>query len=325
MKNLKPAIYFILFCISFGQTVAQDDYIPIIKENSYWFIENQPGAAYLEPTSNVNIEYFSFGFRGDTIIENKAYKKLWYKKYNDFIEKFFDNGFSKTGVMSYMREDIEEKKVYAIYTGEGYPGNCDIGKEILIFDFNVEIGDTVQTSCIYKNSPIRIISTINNYESFGFNFRVYTLKPMIDNGDDIDAYMIEGMGGRSGPIGPLHTSIMVATGGTLLYHLCFDEEQNCLDQIVSEHEVLGINSLGVWPNPTNDKINIDLQTIDFNHHTKVSIFIKNINGRTLLSKSLENINHSESIDVNELAKGIYIIEIFEHKKRRKHVSRFIKI
>ena len=63
------------------------------------------------------------------------------------------------------------------------------------------------------------------------------------------------------------------------------------------------NTLTIYPNPTNDIINIK-----GNENTENEIFIYNVNGQVLLSKHFSNKN-IEQVDLSALPRGIYFLKI----------------
>ena len=212
---MKTQLLFIsVFLVSFNFLKAQDDYISTIKENAYWFVVNKsPSGFLIGPDFDPNTVplcstlSLSFGFRGDTIINDIAYKKFWYKLYSTerqtspSVLELFENGYLETGVMAFMREDPTERKVYAIYTGEGYPGDCASNEEIEIYDFSRMVGDILDLSCMFAESPMYAVESISSVDVFGKTCKEHIIRPIgIEPSEFIPISMIEGMGSRFGPL-----------------------------------------------------------------------------------------------------------------------------
>lgn len=100
------------------------------------------------------------------------------------------------------------------------------------------------------------------------------------------------------------------TGGLLnlnnLNNSIFD---NCDDLITirtDDEEINFPNNITIYPNPTNDIININSNTLNIE-----CIRIYNINGQ--LIKDLKYLNKSDiSVDLSELSASIYVIEVIEN-------------
>ena len=84
---------------------------------------------YSFPDSNAiwSVNYTKFGLRGDTLVNNKVYKK-YYTQFNDSIFNF-----SKCTYFAAIRED--SMKIYGIKNSEN--------KEYLLYDFTVLKGETI--------------------------------------------------------------------------------------------------------------------------------------------------------------------------------------
>ncbi len=65
---------------------------------------------------------------GDSIINGITYKKLW---------NYYDAQSDNRSLLSLLREDIEEQKVFAY----------NKGAEVLLYDLGVEVGDTINVWC----------------------------------------------------------------------------------------------------------------------------------------------------------------------------------
>ncbi|MEX2410086.1 MAG: T9SS type A sorting domain-containing protein, partial [Candidatus Paceibacterota bacterium] len=67
------------------------------------------------------------------------------------------------------------------------------------------------------------------------------------------------------------------------------------------------NNISIYPNPTDDKLNIE-----FINDKERQITISDLTGRNLLMKPLAN--KKEIIDISSFTRGIYIISIFENSE-----------
>jgi len=67
-----------------------------------------------------------------------------------------------------------------------------------------------------------------------------------------------------------------------------------------------MNGLVVYPNPANTYINVSLPKLN---KTETVLRILNMNGQTVLSKTIDPDRKNLMLDINELANGSYLISI----------------
>ena len=112
-------------------------YEPMLTEGKYW-------SRLLCNDNFTGDELVCQKLDGDTIINEKLYSILWESDKKEGINT----------IIGFMREDIEEQKVYMI------PRYCDSQKnneEYLIYSFNAKIGDLVHVYCADYYVPTRFI------------------------------------------------------------------------------------------------------------------------------------------------------------------------
>jgi subtilisin-like proprotein convertase family protein len=92
------------------------------------------------------------------------------------------------------------------------------------------------------------------------------------------------------------------------------------NQIITLNSPLGVSefelgNLSVWPNPTSEVINIKLNNNVSDSDVYVSLF--DIHGRTIKSNTYKANSNSiiKTIDINNVAKGIYLLEIKQGNKK----------
>ena len=136
MKKLNVIILLGILQISLN---AQP-YIPMPTTKAVWTIST---VSFGVPTAP-----YKYGMYGDTIINNRTYKKIYQN---------FDNNFDITN--SVYRGAIREfgKKVYKVNPGTTTEG--------ILYDFTLAIGDTARSIDYYGN--------INKKKVTGYNFIVY--------------------------------------------------------------------------------------------------------------------------------------------------------
>jgi hypothetical protein len=254
-----------------GQTSV---YHPFPDSNAVWNFDY----SYYDDMEFVNYQR-SITIGGDTIINNLAYKIL------------------VGGGGGAFRQDTAARKVYYVPPGE--PGG---EFEHLLYDFNMEVGDIVE-------------SYIINYTVFNVDSILVgnTYRKMIDFGTGADIRIIEGVGSTYGLLRELNPN-PVAIDYFLVQLICFKENGDILlppssseCQLISDIQQVeeeAVNPL-VFPNPTNGQIRIDLGQILDN----ATLNIYNPVGGLVHTQQLNNkqyINHK----ING-AKGIYLLQLVD--------------
>jgi hypothetical protein len=216
---------------------------------------------------------FTYAFQGDTIINSTTYHIL--QPGNHFL-----------------REDSLSKKVFDLQAGAG--------QEMLLYDFDLNKGDTFLLNCSSVNQPM-IVDSVDTFQYNG----IWRKRIMFDWQSGLfGTIWIEGIGGTCGIVHNFSTICMIDGGafltcadssGTQIYqnpyfpgcNVVLDIEDNSLK-----------NSCTIFPNPFQDKI-----IIDFQQKKELKFQLHNSFGQ----KVFETILVSERNEVNLafLATGIY--------------------
>ena len=103
----------LIICFLFSISLKAQTYRPFPTENAFW-------RHFICETPCYNPKYFHYAIKGDTTINSLLYHQLWHS----------DNTYRCA-----FREDIANKKVYIIDTGQV--------EEKLLYDFDLKVGDNV--------------------------------------------------------------------------------------------------------------------------------------------------------------------------------------
>lgn len=173
--KLESLAFFFLFALVSNSLHGQ--YIPIVEEDKFWIYLYHWDEDHPEAVSGHAIT-----FQGDTVINSVSYKKVYRYGLNgahncQFPPCFeFDRPYQSFGklLVAFIREDTVNKKVYNL-PAEPY-GFCDTS-EHLIFDYSLEIGDTLN-ACLYDFiganpeypfEPLGLVDSIQVVSRFGKN------------------------------------------------------------------------------------------------------------------------------------------------------------
>lgn len=263
------------------------DYIPILKEGSFWDIKtsvitNLCTYSDIESIKRIQID-------GDTIINNKTYKKLKSVSLEDsdssdscFLPPLYFNSNNFTSIKNrYLREDNNDKKLYIL------TNMIDNSfKEYTVCDFNLNIGDTLENYFGFNNSEHKLI--VDDIKIDAQNRKVF----YINDG----SYYTEGIGRNEGNLN-IYLNLIDGTFDRLYCWGNSENLNNCATVLSTDQHLL--SSIKIYPNPVNDVLHIEnTEEITLKIYTTTGKLLKN----TTSKKDLK-------IDISSYKKGIYILEI----------------
>jgi hypothetical protein len=329
-RNFTKSISLLLLLVFAGGLKAQEySYTPFPTENAQWSVNNEKYALY-----------------GDTIINEKKYSKV----YKQTADEAFEFDIDKAEYFCAIRNDVENKRVYGVYKKDLpikyhdniYYTNRTSKKEFLLYDFSLNLGDTVSVANFdeaendgfiryvkFKRvETIGIDITNNTFVTLHDNDSIFVLangeqrkRILMENiSETLFQSWIEGIGSSDGPFN--HYNNFSFELFTIKRLLCFNENEECLykqssfdydedddcftnyypDNVVENNE----NDIMIYPNPTDDFINIENPS-----GSEYSIDIYNDKGQKLISQSSSGISN---INISDLPCGLYIITINSNYK-----------
>lgn len=228
---------------------------------------------------------------GTKLINNKVYIK---KESATKIKRYTSLGYDQEGTYYY--------DTFALYTSYFRENNNRLyylptdtsTTEILIFDFNSTLGDTV----VSKSEGTYVVTSVDTLILNGIKHRHYILKG-VKTIYSIDKEIVEG-------IGVVYSSYVMEKVSSRSDMICFKNEGantythpnslNCSDAAILISNNNGINSLKIYPQPANDAVNITLP------ENCTEIVVYNTVGLKVFKKQLNNDN---TIQIDNFSPGIY--------------------
>jgi hypothetical protein len=247
---------------------------------------------------------------GDTIISNLTYKKIYAKAFtsND------TSGFlipplevnANGSLVSFMREDIFEQKVYTRLSDEF---NSDTS-EYLVYDFALKIGDTLNLA--YLDSVDAVVDTILFEMITDGTFRrkiIFEPNNTLNYSDDYMHY-IEGVGGTGELPFPFTYVFEVAAyttcikeNGRELYDFTGGEGSTySCDAVTSTQKRLAADLISIFPNPVQDYL-----TIQSDQRLNTKLY--NLSG-SLLTEARLTVGDN-LISLKNLPTGIYFLALYD--------------
>ncbi len=293
---MKIKFYFkrliLLFVVLFAQEIKAQEYTPFPTDSAFWFVRFYEFGDYPE------IKNLRFVLKGDTVINDKKYSKLY------SINSQADNFYFLGG----LRE--EEKKVYYIGEFDGSVSCISSSEikenEILLYDFSLNIGDTVPGCHTWQ--------VVVGYDSVLVSGRYHKRQKVggagVDNdgniiyeeADDIE-HNIEGVGTGRGIFYPLQ--FWFEWDWELL---CFEDSvidfKNACNTVAIENRYLS-EQIQIAPNPITElsylQINSSL------HLKRLSIY--DLYGRKIRDISINNMNRIPIYRNYFPLSGLYFIRL----------------
>ena len=314
---MKPLSIFIILLFLQPISIHCQVYQPLGVENATWHIGGYGDYHFMSWAYKIN---------GDTIVDSQQYKKLHYLELEVISPDLTDKEYNvqSTELFALIRDDIPERKVYIKYLTNSLPGavstcrdsiQSSTNDEILLFDFDLEVGDTIRHCMMgegeFENKTAVIksdtISENYNLNRRAWSFYDYEIYP------DYFSGLIEGVGFSSGLFNDYSTFIHLAKGLGLVTY-CVGSNIDC-GLLSASEEVIQQSELQIYPNPTNDYLTLE------SSYRFVHARIINISGQVV--SSISDWNDLRSIDVSHCSPGIYFIEV-QTKDNKISRRRFVK-
>lgn len=284
----KTVLLIAIFLLSFTQNATSQEYHPLLN-NSSWILKDYVSCC--RPSYTRVIEEGT-----DAMIGAHTYKR--------FNDPFPQNGNTTV----YLREDAAEKRVYKIVN--------DV--DVLLYDFNMEVGDVISQ---YNNTfTVTIVDyiTVND----GSTRKRITLKSVEHYcGSSLTQVWIEGVGSNKHPFYPEQNMYRVCSSGggiNIVTQCSFQNgthvlgDADCADLAVQ----MGINEtqavsreINFSPNPFTSELTIQSET----PFQDTTIMVYNGIGQ-LVSKSAPQSGNKLNFNRGNLNIGLYFIQLFENGK-----------
>ncbi|MDP8204436.1 MAG: T9SS type A sorting domain-containing protein [Candidatus Tenebribacter mawsonii] len=285
----KTYLVLILTLITFS--IYSQNYYPFPDSNAIW-----NDKSYWSPHTWIQ----RYGVYGDTTINNQLYNQLY------LIEDDSTININNMTYYAAIREN-DTKQIFVKLRDYDY--------EILIYDFSLNVGDTIISNSPngYLNWGTCIITDIDTIEIENNHYR---RRFKINNYGESE-YWIEGIGSKGGLFFPISDYLT----GTINDLLCFKhndtaiylnnpECDKCFCKLYTPIDELTRNTeyINVYPNPTKANIHIDFEL----EKGLSTIKLINFNG-TLIESRITN-SFPIQMNIENLPNGIYLIQLNTEKE-----------
>ncbi len=295
-------MYKLTFLLIFGiqfQLIGQTSvYHPFPDSNAIWNVyahSYDPGPPF--PCDEVG--QYSYYMNGDTLINALVYHRIFVPFIDTTLAQPFScfGQYPNTGYIGSIRQDTVSKQVWVILR--------DSSNERLLYDFSLNIGDTLHTINFDGSEVDFPILTIDSILIDG-NFR----KTYINNAVSI----IEGIGSNRGLF---ETG---SSGFSSSWQLtCFQQNGNSIypssgttcNLITHTNELSKLNSkLLIYPNPFDEFCTVYYSNFESSESTEIIIY--NSEGKLLRKEPMTS--NRTIFHRNSMAAGLYLFQIVNKKE-----------
>jgi len=275
-------------------------YHPFPDSNAVW----NEAYTYLQNNTPVNNPQIYF-LAGDTIISNVSYSKVLTSGYKYYMTPSNNCCFYYNQYAGAIRQDINQRKIYVA------------SPDSLLYDFNLNLGDTLPLSIINYQGSGNYVSSIDSI-LIGITFRKqYHISTNIDpNGfgswDSNYVQLIEGIGSTFGLFSPLSPPFEGGCNLSCYFKnnvVLFTNPNSSCDLTVGIHESNTMNRLiSISPNPFSSTTTLQSDK-PFNN---AILTIYNAFGQEV--RSLVIGRSPFVIERSGLPSGLYFIRLVEDNK-----------
>lgn len=293
---------FVIICSLTGffiNEINAQSYHPFPESNAEWNI-----VWYKDPEGWIGDNPYMFQYKyrivDDTIIGGKTYQTYSSTLYNSEC-----SNDSTCESSFYIRNDTDNKVVY-------YFDGTD---EYMLYDFNLNIGDTLQGyAFIHKPDWDKFyISAIDSILIEGEFFKRYEINC---NGYP-PGYLIEGIGYTWGlieeaPSGfwPFYELRCCHVNNALVYLFSYTNECNLETDtcLVGNKQINKIEPITITPNPATNLITVKLNNA-INISELIEIELLDISGKSILNKNQSWNGNTFSFDISSMPDGLLLIKV----------------
>lgn len=297
---MKKTLTLCLFLIGCTQFLPAQEYSPMAIEDAHWLMYN-PGPYW----NGAPDEYY---IKGDTVINDKTYKKVYYRRfYQDPVTHITPYPYIIDNDTLYVaiRDDTLQRKVYLyrfnhVGGGDITGTTCPLQEEFLLYDFDLEVGDTLPQLCLfYGGIGDVVIDSIYTSEYFGYSLRTFLFHSEFWDLDDIE--FLERLGFHYSGI--FNNDEPYISWRPELYEYCIGDDCGYL---LGNKEPIELHSrFQIYPNPCNSYFRIDFSDPAGSDHR---FHITDSMGKVCLNEELPYGVSTHTVSVADWPPGVYFVQ-----------------
>lgn len=289
---------FLVFLIGISALFAQAPYNRFAVDHTHWGVIFKPPVT-IPPYEDI----FEFNTRGDTTIGAYTYQKVYYQ---DMRSKNldWDPPWVRVGspqLVAFIRDDTAARQVFAIYLDTArLMSLCPQGKEFLLYDFSVEMGDSVIWCGQAATQDTGIVLSTYYDQTGGYQGLPDSLK-VISVHDFTNTEVL----------GPLEGTFIGIDGQNYYqsYYYCKEPDVWNCSFLTSLNKPVSLFDLEIAPNPSRDRLTLTWQSkgFDFPSH----IVLQDLHGKPILNTPWTPGREVLDVDVQAYSEGVYALGVYQ--------------
>jgi hypothetical protein len=287
---MKKIILFLL--LAFPNCLIAQKYVPFPTDNAKWNVVQIGGDIPFAPDTLL----LQYSLQGDTTINGIVYRKLC-KNIGTVDEPFYKG-------IGGLRE--QDKKIYVVERDFGFLDN-----EILLYDFNKQVGDTLKINEYTINYIVTGIDSIKIGNEFRKRYKIE------ERYSDIPAYIIEGIGNVSSglfeAIIPIPTDVYSAyrkficfsqNGETVYLNPAFTDCNGTVKTGLKDITATG-ETVKIYPNPAKDYVQFQF---DYPNAQNTSVEMMDYTGREVEIVPVQGLSNY-TLNLSSYSPGVYFVVV----------------
>jgi len=284
-------------------------YFPLVKDGGIWrqidsHFPIMPGDYWL-------LYKYQYQIKGDTTINGVDYKKLYSMNYDSLLVEdveFFGS----------IREDSLKRVYYLDKNTVNSPlGNNNDSTEILLYDFSLNIGDTIYMPAIYSEDSMQIVESIDSMLIEGQWRKRINFQQTINSISK--RTWVEGIGNLKGLFFPFlfefeNYWILTCYEDNSIFWTNPEMTQNgisCFGVGIEDNTNNSSLSLDIYPNPCTNYIEFSFNKLQ-NQDFTITIF--NSLGKIVMEELIYAVQESFKLNTNSFNSGLYYYRISGNAK-----------
>jgi len=304
-------INFIIAAILLAGMAFSQDYVPMAIDQAHWMV------GLKDKESPMPYEYlWHYYTNGDTTVDGRVYEKV----YKQLADTFAANNppytpFGPVTLLGLLRDDAPNKQVYGICYEEDFSEECPVNEEILLYDFSLQIGDSMNFCLAEPYYAGDTIAAITQGQMFEVDTRIFTMASRMNS-------YYEGIGSDFG----LFEDMFEPLKNRELYHYYlygYCRDNNC-DLIVDVKEnLLPEYVIKISPNPVEREFGIWIKLQNANH-AGYDIEICDLLGKSIIQKEVSPGKDVIRMNATNWPNGLYILRLRSEGKVVKNEKLVVK-
>jgi len=301
LRLLFSVIFFVPILFSSKRLNAQE-YLPTALEGSHRIVAMYYQDPEFVPIPEI-VSQWDYYCSGDTIYEDNTYKKLY--KRDIQINSYPYHPISDYHLVALIRDDIEERKVYACHIADWYVNYCGFDPEVVLYDFSVEEGDVISV-CL---SDMEWNEIFNVHEGVMYD----TETRLFDLGI---YYYMEGIGSSCGFLETM--TVVLKNSKDIYFNELYDYCSGDDCSFFTGLNELAVEKLYVFPQPASTNLSFRIPLAN----QLGDLFIYNYTGQLMQKIKIRSNNDLFTIDISQYTSGIYLYKYLINEQIRS--GKFVK-